>query len=375
MVRQVRLRPVSKDEVPDFNKHVFPPIFNGGPIDPVPATREIERRLLVNIDVPIDGGGRVRMWILEDPRDSDNGRTFPSPLIRTVEGDVVHARVASLSNTHTVHWHGIEPSPMNDGVGKNSFELTSHFVYQFATNSAGLFFYHCHKNTVLHFEMGLYGAFIVDPRKPDTADAAGVPDPPYPVGGPGFVKAYNPPAHLVKYDIEALWVPDDIDSRWHELNHDAFMQKTNADNPIDPGNFVRDGFLNDFRPDLFSISGQVKRKSDRSEFDRVAIHCRVGQTILLHFLDASYSVEEIHVGLPMTLISQDGYSFGVPPFNQYSRPVELEANRTVRITPAMRGQALIRPTKPGRYPVTIDFFHWITGVKMYTATTFIEVAP
>jgi len=45
----------------------------------------------------------------------------------------------------------------------------------------------------------------------------------------------------------------------------------------------------------------------------------------------------------------------------------------IRITDAMRGDVLIRPTVPGRFPCTIDYFHWVTGRKLYTATTFIEV--
>jgi FtsP/CotA-like multicopper oxidase with cupredoxin domain len=262
---------------------------------------------------------------------------------------------------------------MNDGVGKHSFEISGNFVYQFATNQPGLFLYHCHKNTALHFEMGLFGGLIVDAKKPDTAEAAAISGPPYPTGGPGYIEALNPPTNRIKYDVEAIWVPDDIDTRWHELHHDAFMQKCNKDNPIDPENFTKDGILNDFRPDVFVLSGEAKRIGDNSIFEAAAVHAKVGQTILIRYIDAAYSAEEIQLGLPCTIVGQDGYAFGVGPFGQYSHPIEVPAFSPIRITPAMRGHAIVKAEKPGRYPCTIDMFHWISKVKMYTINTYIEI--
>ncbi|MBI2852483.1 MAG: multicopper oxidase domain-containing protein [Chloroflexi bacterium] len=370
---RIPLRSISRDELPVFNKHVCPPTFGGGPIDPLTPTRRIARNLLVNLDVELQDGTKVPVWILEDPDDPVGGRVFPSKTIRTVEGDIVHARVGVKTNTHTIHWHGIEPTPMNDGVGKHSFEISGNFVYQFATNQAGTFLYHCHKNTALHFELGLYGAFIVDPKKPDAPEARGVPDPPYPDGGPGFVRAFNPPDHVMKYDVESLWVPDDFDTRWHELGHDAFMQKCDPANPTAAENFTQDGILHDFRPDIFILSGEAKRKDDTTPFEKAAIRCKVGQTVLLRFIDATYTITEIRLGLPAQIIAEDGYPFGVPPRGQYSFPIDLPAGQPMRMTAAMRGDAFIRPTTPGRFPCTVDFFHWISGKKLYTATTFIDV--
>ncbi len=263
---------------------------------------------------------------------------------------------------------------MNDGVGKHSFEISGNFTYQFATRQPGTFLYHCHKNTTLHFEMGLYGALIVCPKKPaNNHEEADVPDPPYPDGGPGFVEAFNPPYNVVRYDVDALWVPDDIDTRWHTLGHNAFMETCDPDNPIAAGNFTHDGILNDFRPDVFVSSGEGRRADDDTPFEKAAVHAKVGQTVLVRFIDASYSVQMLRIGLPWTLVSQDGFTLGVGPTGQYNRPIEFAAGEPIRITAAMRGDALIKATEPGRFPVTIEFFHWITGKKMYTANTFIEV--
>jgi hypothetical protein len=161
------------------------------------------------------------------------------------------------------------------------------FDYQFQPRDGGTFFYHCHKNTVLHFEMGLYGLLIVDPKEPEGSLIKA----PYRDGGPGFVDAFSPETnHVVPYDVEAFWATDEIDSRWHTLGHNAFMQKCDPDDPINPLNFTRDGFLHDFRADIFTITGIARRFDDPTPFTAldhpvfgplVAPTLRVGQTLLV----------------------------------------------------------------------------------------------
>src|SRR5690606_20599539 len=121
---------------------------------------------------------------------------FPSPLIRVQKDDLVHVKLSASKGSHTIHHHGIEPTTMNDGVGHVSMEITGNYVYQWQPRTPGTYFYHCHKNTVTHFEMGLFGLLVVDP-KPDAN---------------GKVRAFEDGP---VYDVEAFWVLDDIDPRWH----------------------------------------------------------------------------------------------------------------------------------------------------------------
>ncbi|HWI41551.1 MAG TPA: multicopper oxidase domain-containing protein [Verrucomicrobiae bacterium] len=391
----VKRPPLMEKDKPAFHKHVCPPSFGGDNPDPLFPDVVIKRNLLVGIDHDVLGPTgetlmTVPMWIIEDPDAPDaERRTFPSRIIRIPQDSLTHARVGCQGNTHTIHWHGIEPTPMNDGVGKHSFEVAGPFVYQFQPRQAGTFFYHCHKNTTLHFEMGLYGFLIVDPPPhPDSGLTA-----PYVTGGPGFAEVFNPNPdpllnNFIKYDVEALWAADDMDSRWHELGHNAFMQKCDKDDPINPANFET-GFLHDFRQDVFSLSGISRVKGDERPITvneippasappgTVALAAPtvgVGQTLYVRFLAAGYSIQRLTItGLNAMIVAGDGHPFGVPPFGTYSKPVFLPAGTPLDLTTARRNDLVIKPTVPGVYPVTIQFFHTVSLALLQTMTTFITV--
>jgi len=383
----IRRGDVPPGEEAHFLQFVCPPTFGGGPLDPQAPTLEVRRDLDVQIDLPLPpevaartGAGRdtIRLWIIEDPDDSAGGRTFPSKLIRTREGDVVHAPVGAALNTHTIHWHGIEPSSMNDGVGHTSFEISGNFVYQFATSQAGTYFYHCHKNTVLHFEMGLYGLLIVDPAQGEGFVAANL------SGVPGF-PGYDAADFVVPYDVEALWVPDEFDSRWHELGHDAFMQDCRPDDPAGQATFTRDGILHDFRPDVFVITGVVSVPTTapgvRPEVGAtitdpgVAVSARAGDTVLIRLLNAGYTVQEYTLGLDAWAIASDGHPFGVPPRNAYSSPFLLPSGTPFRLTTARRVDLLVRATTAGTFPFAVKYIDWVNNTLYHEARTVITVSP
>lgn len=188
---------VPQEAIPHFVKHICPPRFDRQePLDAAGDAGEnivhIERHLMRHHQIMSLEGDAIERWVISekppppnDPTADGPDLTFPSPLIRVKQGDLVYTTVGAHTNTHTIHWHGIEPSPYNDGVGKHSFEIIEGgrgFVYRWQAAEPDFYFYHCHKNTPLHFEMGLYGPLIIDPVKPAWA-AASDPAPPYPPGG------------------------------------------------------------------------------------------------------------------------------------------------------------------------------------------------
>ena len=124
-------------------------------------------------------GSQLQFWGFKDPNVSGSDSPWPSKTIRVKQGQIFHCEFKPTKGAHTIHWHGIEPTPMNDGVGHTSFEVKSSYTYQWCAHQAGTYLYHCHKNTVLHFEMGMYGVLIVDPvtASPDSGNPKYLYDP------------------------------------------------------------------------------------------------------------------------------------------------------------------------------------------------------
>jgi FtsP/CotA-like multicopper oxidase with cupredoxin domain len=323
-----------------------------------------------------EGHSEIDLWLIEDPDDPNpaTSTTFPAKAIRIPQGAVVHADVDFKLKTHTIHWHGIEPTPMNDGVGHTSFEVTSHWIYQFQPNTPGTYFYHCHKNTVLHFEMGLYGLLIIDPPQGPHFAAANAPT----------IQGFNPATFTVPIDVEAAWVPDEFDSHWHVLNHDAFMQACDANNPAGAVTFTHDGILNDFQPDIFLITGVV---SVPVAIDTatgatvgapiidpaVAVTATVGQNILIRLVPAGYTIQEYTLEIDATVIAQDGHPLGVPPIDQYSYPFVVPANTPFRLTAGRRWDLLVAPTATGIFSFKVKYFDLNNGRLYHIAQTTITV--
>jgi FtsP/CotA-like multicopper oxidase with cupredoxin domain len=302
---------------------------------------------------------------------------------------------------------------MNDGVGHLSFEISGNFTYQFATNEAGTYFYHCHKNTPLHFIRGLYGGFIVDPPKPATDTT--IAGPPYPTGGPGYAacgvhpdlpapipvtrtRPDNPPItnDVIRYDKEFLWVAGEMDTRWMRLGHDAFMQICNAKNPIAARNFTQNGILNNFQPDIFHVLGDAVRTAGKGTPPKyrfpspgfglggvVAVSGTVGQTLLIRQITAGFTLQQITMPVDIIVTAEDGHPLGVGEFHgRYSRPFKVPAGKPFRLSSARRWDMIIPPNTPATSGIaTIEFLDWAqknpdgTDKKWFTAEIPVNITP
>ena len=248
-------------------------------------------------------GAEFEMWSFED---ETSGRRFPAPLIRVTEGKIAHLRLKPSKGAHTIHLHGTEPDPRNDGVGHTSFEVTGSYTYQWRPHqgepgdanagAAGSYFYHCHVNTVLHVQMGMVGPMIVDPVVH--------PDFPVPAG------ARRPFVDGPLYDIatEAMLVPFSVDPRWHKLNHAAGLSG-------------EDVGLDRFEPTHFYVLGGAlagPRSRGDVQYPKELVVNRVGNghPTLLRVLNANYFPARLRFTtlsgepVPMAeLIAHDGRAF------------------------------------------------------------------
>jgi len=301
-------------------------------------------------------GLEVEIWSFEDDA---SGKSFPGPLTRANEGEIVHVELKPSKQAHTLHHHGIEPDPRNDGVGHSSFEVKGSYTYQFLVNegepgdpnkgAAGTYFYHCHVNTVLHVQMGMFGPMIFDP--PTGRGRAFIDDP---VG-------YDPRA-------ETLIVAWSSDPRWHRFNHGAGLDG-------------EDVGLNRFEPTNFYLLGgnldAPSKKVGVQSVDKVFATADPKAPGLLRVNNANYfpTVVTLGGGLKAELIAHDGR----PLRDTAIKPSPPVSALTTKLAfgAAERYDMRLRPPQGARsgdtFPLKVDWLHWITGALVGTQTTTVEV--
>jgi hypothetical protein len=420
--------------VPEF-------MLSNGSVASVPTPHTVEKTLYKNNPhTAFDGTIITSFFTIADGNGVGAAAvgSFPGSTVRVPRGHVFHANGKGAPSPHTIHWHGIEPTPLNDGVGHCSMEFGS-YTYQWKPNFIGSYFYHCHRNTVQHFEFGLFGFLIIEPPDAFTVndvsrDPAAVPIfqpsnngtnyprrtaanlakfPQFPgfntnllsSPDPNGVFKTDPHAFTVPYDVEALWVLDDIDSKWHNQfapgDHTTFPRMGSIpgvndafhQNPGGGGFFA----FNNYNPDYFVCTGQnfagavggtgnallapnllvPKELNSGVTGMQISINAQRGQTILVRALCAAYVPITITFPVDVVIIAFDGRALGVPPFNQYNHPFLLPKGTPYELSTARRFDALIRveTTSPAVSDVArIHFTHNSGGKHLLNATIPITIA-
>jgi FtsP/CotA-like multicopper oxidase with cupredoxin domain len=94
-----------------------------------------------------------------------NGQV-PGPTLRCTEGDLVRVQFHNAgTHPHSIHFHGFHAANM-DGVFEQ-IDPGGAYLYEFEASPFGLQLYHCHTMPLKrHIAKGLYGAMIIDPKRP-----------------------------------------------------------------------------------------------------------------------------------------------------------------------------------------------------------------
>jgi FtsP/CotA-like multicopper oxidase with cupredoxin domain len=112
------------------------------------------------VEVELQPGTKVKAWTY-------NG-TMPGPEIRVTEGDLVRVTLKNeLPTATTIHWHGVDvPNAMDGpaGLSQAPVEPGETFIYEFIATPGGTRWYHTHTDVSTQILLGLYGAFIVEPK-------------------------------------------------------------------------------------------------------------------------------------------------------------------------------------------------------------------
>ena len=159
MASTVALAATSADSSGSFNTTSIynNTVLQKQPQLPQPKTHEYTL-IAQDTTLLIAPGVRVDAWTY-------NG-TIPGPTLTATEGDrvIIHF-INKTPLPHTVHLHGDHPSEQ-DGVFEQ-IQANGTYTYDIIAKPAGALMYHCHVSPVMqHVRMGLYGAFIVYPKKP-----------------------------------------------------------------------------------------------------------------------------------------------------------------------------------------------------------------
>lgn len=136
-----------------------------------PALAEVRKfeMTIEEIELEVAPGLKVKAW-------GYNGQV-PGPLFHVTEGDKVEVTVHNFTTlNHTVHWHGMfqTGSWKSDGVPgvtQKAIEPGESFTYKFVADKVGTLWYHCHVNVAEHVGLrGMWGPFIVEPKKPSALE-------------------------------------------------------------------------------------------------------------------------------------------------------------------------------------------------------------
>lgn len=219
-----------------------------------------------------------------------NGQV-PGPTIRVHQGEKIRVVFTNnLAEPTTIHWHGMDvPIEMDGvpGVSQEPVKPGESFTYEFTvTNAPGTFFYHTHVMPDKQQALGLYGAFIVDPKE-------------------GERKAYTQDYTLLLGE----WTVKD-------------------------GGNIPSMPMEGMFPNYFTINGKAWPNTQH-------ITAKVGDKILLRVIGSGSFAHPVHLhGAPFTVVATDGHP--VPAAAQLTKD-------TLEVAPGERYDLLWTPTRPGTW--------------------------
>lgn len=233
--------------------------------------------------------------------------TIPGPELRVKEGD--HVKIVfhnKQKEPHTIHFHGVDNSFKGDGtpgVSQEEVKEGETYTYEFDATEAGTYFYHCHVEPDRHPEMGLYGAFIVEPQE-----------------------------HKVKYDGEfvlMLGERDPLLSVAEGTEAGAYLGTATEDEKL-----FGDYDTADRHPTFFTINGKM-------DGDIPPLKVKENGKYLIRLINAGSDVHSIHThGHHFKVVATDGRENPNP-----------QVKDTISIAPGERYDLEFVANNPGAWPL------------------------
>jgi len=288
---------------------------------------------------------------------------IPGPTIRVTEGDRI--RIIFTNNTdneHTLHVHG-QPKPLEmDGipyVSQPPLKKGETFTYEFTVRKSGTHWYHCHVDSHHHVDMGMYGAFIVDPAGEDI---------PY---DRDYIMILDewPTAHIHIHENGGM-APDMEDHEHHgtmtehmgaavpgqpPAQHGVMTQHMGSPVPQESAEQMpaRDWYpttYNAYTPvyDGFTINGRSFPYTE-------PVDVKEGERVLFRFINVGYQPHFMHVhSHKFQVVARDG--------NPVDEPQLID---TVEVGPGQRVDIILLADNPGIWPFHCHRLDHLTDDHIY----------
>ncbi len=280
-----------------------------------------------------------QIYVFGYTNDPHGHAQVPGPTLVVNEGDTVNVTLINdkdptksryfSGDGHTIHLHGLDLSSVYDGDPMTAPPRTANgdiittpaaedsgiqpiqgavqegqrFTYHFVANYPGTYWYHCHMDVQEHVQMGMYGAFVIQPAG-DSSRAY--------IDTPTFDKQYT-------------FVLSEMDSVGHQIDHDNIYNNGPSMN------------WTHYKPDYFLLNGKAYPDTTADSDD--SINSRRGQTVLVRFVNAGSRVRVLHPdNLRFLVIGTDGRKLDQP----YTED-------TLQIGPAERYDVLLHLDQIGHF--------------------------
>lgn len=279
-----------------------------------------------------------------------NGQ-IPGPTIRITEGDRIRLILNNETNEgHTIHVHGQLKPTIMDGVpyiGQEPVKKGESYTYEFVANYIGTHWYHCHVDSAHHVDMGMYGAFIVEPKR-----------------------------EKLKYDREYIMMLDEWPTK-HVHVHEEEMPMEEHDehgvmtihegappvheHPAEKPK-KRDWYPKTHRPhtdvyDGFTINGKSFPFTE-------PVVVKQGERVRIRFINAGYQPHFMHTHSHKFIVVARGGAY-------VNEPQKID---TVEIGPGQRVDIILFADNPGIFPFHCHRIDHVTNEHIYPGgmLTFIQ---
>jgi len=242
---------------------------------------------------------------------------------------------------HTLHVHGQTKPLAMDGVpflGQKPIRKGESYIYEFQVTNVGTSWYHCHVDSAHHVDMGMYGAFIVEPNREKLEydrEYIMILDE-WPTA---HVHVHQAPEPLEEHDEHGIMTMHSESPPLHEHKTDKVLKRDWYPETYPPHQDIYDGFTINGRSFPFTEPLIVKQ----------------GEKVRIRFINAGYMEHFMHThSHKFIVVARDG--------SYVNEPQKID---TVGIGPGQRIDIILEADNQGTWPFHCHRLDHITNAHVY----------